>query len=129
MTARIIKYVPKITGAKTEYREISEDDLQWLQVEMIRWLTRMAELDQSHDEDVKYFLSQWWHRKSKTLHRGQNGPNTPCSTIGGILHNMMFKEHPQRDFSAKQMDDIVAVSHILSEALDVTAVRFQVGFV
>jgi hypothetical protein len=42
---------------------------------------------------------------------------------------MMFKDQPQRDFSAKQMDDIVAVSHILSEALDVTAVRFQVGFV
>lgn len=128
MTARIIRYIPKLTSARTQYREITEEDQQWLQVSMIEWLTRMAELDQSHDEDSKYFLAQWWHRRSKTLHRGQQGPNTPCSTVGGILNNMMFKHTPQRDFSDKQMADIEAISHVLAQAIDCTAIRFQVGF-
>ena len=128
MTVKLIKYVPKITSARTEYREISEEDQQWLQVQMIHWLTKMAELDQSHDEDVKYFLEHWWHKKSKRLHKGQQGPNTPCSTVGGVLNNLMFKEVPQRDFSHKQMEDIEHISHMLSQAIDTPAVRFQIGF-
>jgi hypothetical protein len=48
--------------------------------------------------------------------------------VGGILNNMMFKETPQRDFSDKQMADIEAISHILAQAIDIPAIRFQVGF-
>ena len=128
MSTRIIKYIPKVTAAKTEYRQISEDDHQWLQLQMMQWLTKMAELDQSHDEDTRYFLDQWWHKKSKKLHKGQQGPNTPCSVVGGVLNNIMFKENPQRDFSNKQMEDLEIISHILSQAIDVEAVRFQIGF-
>lgn len=128
MTARIIRYIPKLTAARTQYREISDEDQAWLQVSMIEWLTKMAELDQSHDDDTKYFLAQWWHKKSKKLHRGQLGPNTACSTVGGMLNNLMFKATPQRDFSDKQMADIEHISHILSQAIDVPAIRFQIGF-
>jgi hypothetical protein len=128
MAVRTIKYIPKITQAKTEYREISEEDHAWLQLEMIEWLTKMAELDQSHDEDTRYFLDQWWHKKNRRLHKGQQGLNTPCSVIGGVLNNIMFKPQRQRDFSHKQMEDIEFISHILSQAIDVKAVRFQVGF-
>lgn len=126
--ARIIKFVPKITNAKTQYREISEEDHSWLQIEMMQWLCKMAEMDQGHDADTRYFLEQWWHKKSKILHKGQQGPNTPCSTVGGILSNMMFKTPVQRDFSEKQCDDLEHISHILSQAIDSTAIRFQIGF-
>jgi hypothetical protein len=125
---RIIKYVPKITSARTEYREIAAEELEWLQAQMVQWLTKMSMMDQAHDEDTRYFLDQWWHKKSKKLHRGQQGPNTPCSVVGGVLDNFMFKDTPQRDFSSKQMEDIEYISHVLSQAINITAVRFQIGF-
>jgi len=128
MAIKIIKYLPKHTGAKTNYREISEEDQQWLNLQMIRWLSAMAELDQQRDEDSRWVRDQWWHKRTDKLHRGQNGQNTPCSVVGGILNNMMFKDTLQRDFSDKQMADIEYISAILAQVIeDCEAVRFQVG--
>lgn len=125
---KVIKYIPKTTSARTEYREIDSEDYAWLQTQMIQWLTIMGQLDQKHDEDSKWVLSQWWHKKdSKKLHKGQEGPNTPCSTVCGILHNMLFKDQPQRDFSNKQMEDLEYVSLVVSQLGDCEAIRFQIG--
>jgi hypothetical protein len=127
---RTIKYIPKATSARTEYREIDAEDQQWLQVELIRWLSLIGELDQTHDEDLRLFRDSWWHRKSKDLSKGQFGPNSPCSIIAGIVNNMMFKDKPQRDFTEKQMRDIEYISMTLSGIFPqgATAVRFQIGF-
>jgi hypothetical protein len=127
---RTIKYIPKITSARTEYREIDSEDQQWLQVELVRWLALIGELDQTHDEDIRLFRDSWWHRKSKDLSKGREGPNSPCSIIAGIVNNMMFKDTPQRDFTEKQMRDIEYISMTLSGIFPTaaTAVRFQIGF-
>jgi hypothetical protein len=125
---RRIQYIPKITSARTNYREISQEDMDWLQLELIRWLSLMAECDQYRDEEVKFVRDQWWHKRTSTLPKGKEGQNTPCSFIGGLVNNIMFGE--QRDLSDKQMDAITNVSHILGSAYDTVCseITFQIGF-
>ena len=127
---RTIKYIPKATSAKTEYREIDSDDDLWIRTELIRWLALVGELDQTHDEDLRLFRDAWWHRKSKNLSKGHLGPNSPCSVVAGIINNMMFKETPQRDLTSKQMSDLELISQTLASIFpsSATAMRFQIGF-
>jgi len=128
MTTRIIKYIPKTTSARTEYREITPEDLLFLQGEMIRWLAVMSELDQDSSADAQWILNNWWHKRSKKLHKGHNGLNTPASLVGGIVMNIMYKEPVQRDLTNKQMEDLEIVSALLSSFLpEATVIRFQIG--
>jgi hypothetical protein len=124
---RTIKYIPKITQARTEYREISDDDMAWLKMEFWRWLAQMAELEQSRDQDSRWVLEQWWHRRTDTLPKGQSGQNTPSSFVGGLTQNLVFGT--QRDLTERQIEGIQTISHVLSQAYaSCTAVRFQIGF-
>jgi hypothetical protein len=132
MATRVIKYIPKHTGAGTEYREIEDDDKHWILNQCIRALSVMAEYDRiaSTDEgDDLWIRDQWWHKKSKSLHKGKDGMNSPCSVLGGIVHNMMFKDPAQRDFSNKQMTDIENIFNGMAHyRTDIQPVRFQIGF-
>lgn len=131
MAAKIIKYIPKNTAAGTEYREISDDDKQVILTACVQALTIMAEYDRaaSDDEDKLWIREKWWHKKDKRLHKGKDGMNTPCSTVGGIVHNMMFKTPLQRDLSAKQMEDIEFIFQCLHSFYpDIQPFRFQIGF-
>lgn len=123
-----ITFIPKITNARTNYREISIDDMAWIQQEMIRWLSLMAETDQYRDPEVKFIRDQWWHKKTSTLPKGREGQNTPCSFVGGLVNNMIFGE--QRDLTDKQMDALMNISHILGAAYDsvCSEITFQIGF-
>lgn len=124
---RTIKYIPKVTAAHTQYREIDPEDQLWLQTELIRWLAVMSELDMCHDSDSKWVKDQWWHKRSATLPKGRLGQNTPASFVGGLLHNIMFGN--QRDLTDKQMDAIQNISHIISQAAEgCTGIKFQIGF-
>jgi hypothetical protein len=129
MTAKIIRYIPKNTAADTNYREISDDDKQWLLAHLIKALTIMGEYDTYHsdDEDAVWVRDQWWHKKTKVLHKSQRGPNTPCSTVSGIVNNLMFKTPLQRDLSERQMQDIETITqgiHAVHD--DYETVRFQI---
>lgn len=127
MAVKTIKYVPKFTSAKTEYREVAEDDLSWIKMELWRWLAQMAEMDQRRDEDARAFLSQWWHKRTQSLPKGQAGPNTPASFVGGLCQNLVFGT--QRDLTERQMDGLATISHVLAQVFDTdTAMRFQIGF-
>jgi len=131
MATKIIKYLPKNTGAGTEYRELDPLDQQWILTKSIEALTILAEYDKcaSDDTDRTWVRDQWWHKKDKRLSKGRDGLNTPCSVLGGIVNNFMFKTPPQRDFSDKQMKDIEFVFNCLSAFReDFQSVRFQVGF-
>jgi hypothetical protein len=124
---RIIKYVPKATGARTEYREISVEDMAFVQSELIRWLSIMSELDMARDPDSKWVRDSWWHKRTDTLPRGKEGQNTPASFTGGLVNNMVFGT--QRDITDKQMDAIMNISHIISQAYEsCTSITFQIGF-
>ena len=126
---RVIKYIPKVTSAGTEYRECAPEDLAWIQEQMIRWLAQMAQLDQLRDDDSVWVRDQWWHKRTNKLHKGQQGPNSPCSVVGGILQNMMFKTPAQRDLTNKQMEDLEYISTMLGAVYEgCEPMRFQIGF-
>lgn len=125
---RLIKYLPKETMAKTDYREIHPDDMAWLQKEFIRYLSLMAERDLNNSEDNQWILNQFWHKRTDKLHKGRFDDkfrqNTPCSFVGGLVNNIVFGT--QRDLTSKQMEDIEFISQALATFLDVEPVRFQI---
>jgi hypothetical protein len=124
---RVIKYIPKVTSARTEYREVSTEDMAFIQTELIRWLALMSELDMSRDEDSKWVNTQWWHKRTDSLPRGKEGQNTPASFIGGMVNNILFGN--QRDLSDKQMDAVQNISHVLGQCVEgCTCITFQIGF-
>lgn len=128
MATRIVKYLPKHTSAGTEYRECDPDDVLWIQMQLIRYVTIMGELDQNRDDDSKWVRDHWWHKRSDKVHKGKLGQNTPCSIISGIINNMMFKEPQQRDFTNKQMDDIEYVSAVMGTVYEgCLPIRFQIS--
>lgn len=128
MAIRTIKYIPKVTSARTEYREIDATDLADIHQQLIRWLAVMSELDMTHDEDMRAVREQFWHRRTKSLPSGKEGQNTPASFIGGIVNNMMFGT--QRDLSDRQCEGIEYVSKWMAEIDPEKSVsfRFQLGF-
>lgn len=128
MAIKTIKYIPKVTSAKTEYREIDPSELAEVHQQLIRWLAIMSEADMSHDEDIRAVREQFWHRRTKSLPSGKEGMNTPASFIGGIVNNMMFGT--QRDLSDRQCEGIEYVSKWMAEIDSEKSVsfRFQLGF-
>lgn len=125
---KTIKYLPKNTAAKTEYRQIADDDRAEILATCVRILAEMSRYDTLRDQDSRWVREQWWHRRTDQLHRGENGQNTPCSVIGGVVFNMLYKEPRQRDLSAKQMDDLTQITAILAQVNDqIPALRFQIG--
>ena len=99
MTTRNIRYLPKITSARTEYREITEEDHQWLLSELNTWLVKMAMLSNTTDEDLRELRDSYWRKRRANLPRGRDGNNSPESMVAGILDNMLYAENPQRDLS------------------------------
>lgn len=124
---RVIKYIPKTTSARTQYREIDAEDMSWLQTEMVRWLAVANEMGQRRDEDAEYFNRHWWTKRSQNLPKGQHGPNSPASFIGGTVNNLVFGT--QRDLSDRQMDSIETISTVMGQAFEgASQIRFQIGF-
>jgi hypothetical protein len=127
---KIITYIPKQTAARTEYREITPEDMAWIQQQFIRYLSLMAERDLNPSDDNKWILNDFWHKRTDKLHKGRIGDkyrqNTPCSVIGGLVNNLVFGT--QRDLTDKQMEDIQFVSMALATFLEVEPIRFQIRF-
>ena len=125
---RLIKYIPKSTLANTEYRSINELDMAFIHEQVLRYLSRMGELDMEHEGDLYELNQTWWHKRRKTLPKGRQGHNTPCSYISGIANNLIWGQ--QRDLSNKQMDALEDISHVMSICFpgEFSAIRFQMGF-
>lgn len=128
MATKTIKYIPKVTSAKTEYRELDSADMAQIQEQLIRWLAVMSEMDMTHDEDLRAVREQWWHRRTRSLPMGREGQNTPSSFVGGLLNNLMFGQ--QRDLTDRQMEGIEYVSKWMAEIDPERSLsyRFQLGF-
>ena len=97
--AKTIYYVPKITSAKTEYRELLPDDQSWLLAQLNEWVVKMATLSNTTNEDLKALRNEYWRKRRNTLPRGQDGMNSPESMIAGILDNVLYSPTPQRDLT------------------------------
>lgn len=109
-----IYYLPKDTSANTEYRQIRSEDHDWLITYLFKTLVAMALTSNTANEDHKIMRDQWWRRRRSSLPRGKTGQNTPESMIAGILHNMLYAQEAQRDFTQKQCDAIEDISKWMS---------------
>jgi len=90
--------------------------MDWLQMELIRWLSSVGELSQKKDADSKYVITQWWIKSSQTLPKGQNGPNCPYSFVSGMVNNLIFGT--QHDLTEKQMDALQNISMFTGSAFE-----------
>lgn len=124
---RVIRYIPKITTAKTHYREIGVEDMTWLQSQLILWLAQCSELQQRRDSDSEEFVRHWWCKRNTTMPRGQHGPNSPQSFVGGMVNNLVYGT--QRDLSDRQMDAVQHCAAVISQWFPhCEHIRFQLGF-
>lgn len=125
---RSIKYVPKLTGAKTEYRELTGEDHSWLLNQMMQWLVRMGTLSNTTNEDLKELRDIYWRKRRGSLPRGRDGMNTPESMIAGILENMLYKANPQRDFTQHQCEALEDISKWMAAVdSEFSQIVFQIG--
>lgn len=118
MTVKIIKYIPKVTSARTQYVDIDNDDMMWLQTELLRWLALLGEIDGHRNEDLRQVMKQWWYKRSASLPKGMNGQNSPLTFTAGLVNNLMFGT--QKDLSTKALDSIENISSqivLLEQAL------------
>ena len=118
MTVRIIKYIPKVTSARTQYVDIDKYDMEWLQTELIRWLALLGEIDGHRNTDLRQVMKQWWYKRSSSLPKGINGQNSPLTFTAGLVNNLMFGT--QRDLSTKALDALENISSqivLLEQAL------------
>lgn len=105
---KIIKYIPKITSARTQYVDLDQNDMGWLQSELIRYLSVMGELDGNRHEDVRQIMRFWWYKRTSLLPKGQNGQNSPLTFIAGLVNNLVYGT--QNNLSTPTMDGIEYVS-------------------
>lgn len=108
MAIKIIKYIPKITHARTQYVDIDQEDMLWLQTELIRWLSLMGALDGHRNEDIKLLMKYWWYKRTGTLPKGIHGQNSPLQFVSGIINNLLFGT--QRNLSVIQMEALENLS-------------------
>lgn len=116
MTIRTIRYLPKITSARTTYVDLDKADTAWLQVELIRYLSLCGELSISRNEDVRAVMKTWWTKRTATLPKGNSGQNSPLSFCAGLLNNLMFGT--QVNFSTTQLDALQNISATMIMFLD-----------
>ena len=62
---RVIKYLPKVTKARTTYVDIDKQDMYWLQSELIRYLSLMGEIDGQRNQDLRQIMKYWWYKRTK----------------------------------------------------------------
>ena len=117
--ARTLHYIPKITSARTEYRELDPTDHAWLISQMLEWIVKMGTLSNTANSDYKLVRNEYWRKRRATLPRGRDGQNTPESMVAGILENMLYDPNPQRDITQRQCDAIEDISRWMA-ALDDT---------
>ena len=123
---KTIRYIPKITGAKTEYREIDVSDMAYIQQELIRWLTLIGELDMERSAEIKSVRTAL-HERNANLPKGRLGQNSITSFISGMVSNLVFGG--QRDLTSVQMSALETIAAVMSTVFtDCEAYRFQIGF-
>ena len=115
---RIIKYLPKVTNARTTYVDIDVQDMYWLQSELIRYLSLMGEIDGHRNEDLRQIMKYWWYKRTKLLPKSTHGQNSPLTFVSGLVNNLMFGT--QYNLTTHVLDGIEYVSqqiHLLEDAI------------
>jgi hypothetical protein len=98
--SRTIDAYPKQTAAKTQYYDIDPDDEAYI----YQWLYRiMADMNEqtTWDEELR---RDWFKRRPGTLPKGEFGPNSYASILGGICSAKL--QDSRKNLSAGQLDAV-----------------------
>jgi hypothetical protein len=125
---KTINYLPKVTAAKTTYININDEDMQFVQLQLMHYLSLIGEWDNTNDETQKEVNRQYFHKRRKELPKGQYGLNSPVSFISGLLNNILFGT--QRDLTERQIEGIESISAVLAQIWsDLPAIQFRIKIV
>lgn len=108
-----IDYTPKITSATTQYNQISDTDMSFIQEQLLRYLAFMGELKANPKPAVQTLVKEYWSKRSATLPKGHNGLNSPETFVSGLVNNLVFGT--QQDLSDIQMQALTNISHVMAE--------------
>lgn len=101
---RNIYYTPRLTQARTQYREIPQEDRAWLLAQLNRAVILMSTLGNTQDVTMASVRRDFWHRVNNTLPHGRSARNTPETFTSGLVDNLVYGT--QRDLSAPQCDGV-----------------------
>lgn len=106
---RTINCYPKQTTAKTQYYDMEPDDEAYI----YKWLYRLiADMNEhaTFDEEVR---RDWFKRRPSILPKGENGPNSYASILGGICSAKL--QNPNKNLSDAQLDAVELLFGFVSQ--------------
>ena len=104
---RTVTILPKMTSAKTQYYDISDDDTAYIYDWLIRFLADLTELA-THDEELK---KEWFKRQPKLYPKGVKGPNSTASMIAGIISAKLA--NPKHNISEPQLEPLEQIFEMI----------------
>jgi len=125
---REITLTPKITMARTQYYDMSNEDSAYIYEWLIKFLADATELA-THDAGLK---KEWFATHAKQWPRGRKGANSLASTVAGIVaHKMHNPSHNISEPLLQSIETIFDLIHDLYEQLPNSpqTVRFKISFI
>jgi len=119
-----ILYNVKKTRVNTDYLEISNDDMQILQFNILGILMYMNELAISKNKDVRDF-HKWFNTTNKKYHYNNKlkRHNSPQSLLSGCMNNIQFGY--QYNFTLLQLE---VLQDVINTSIDIiTAIEEELN--
>ena len=119
-----ILYTVKKTRVNTDYLEISNDDMQILQFNILGILMYMNELAISKNKDVRDF-HKWFNTTNKKYHYNNKlkRHNSPQSLLSGCMNNIQFGY--QYNFTLLQLE---VLQDVINTSIDIiTAIEEELN--
>ena len=110
--SRKINVYPKSTGAGTQYWDIDAEDEAYI----YRWLYRLLSDMTEHATYDAELQREWFKRRPGQYPKGQNGPNSHASMLGGICSAKL--KDPNKNLSTPQLDAVEAMFDMIAQYYD-----------
>ena len=122
-----INYMVRNTAAKTEYTEITEEDMESIKAILLKISAVINEGSNATSVEGKEAFKEFV-KKTEKLPRGRNNMNSIASFTGGLINNLIFGE--QRDFTTRQLIAIEYITQVMHSYVDeIPQVRFRLGLI
>jgi hypothetical protein len=110
-STRTITITAKVTHTpvNTQYWLLDDDDTAYLTQWMILYQSQMSEIA-THDEELR---REYFKRRPAKLPKGQLGPNSYASFIGGLIAAKV--NDPKKNFSTPQLDGLETMFDVIAE--------------
>ena len=110
--ARTVTILPKVTAARTQYYDMSDEDTAYIYDWLIRFLADLTELA-THDEELR---REWFRRQPRQYPKGQRGPNSTASMVAGIISAKLA--NPKHNISDPQLEPLEHIFDMIETLYD-----------